>query len=123
MKIIIRTVSFMFGLALTASPAVFAQTPNTWNTFGPAGSQDVRAFAVDPGNPNLVYVATSDGLFKSTDGGASWIHRPLPNKTRTVAIDPHNSNNIYAGTSPDGPCNGSYPFYRKIGRASCRERV
>jgi len=102
-------------MILTASvAAVSAQTPNTWNLIGPTGSRDIRAFAVDPGNPSLLYLASVDGFFKSTDAGASWIHRPLPNQTRAIAIDPHNSNNIYAGTSPDGPCNGSYPFYRSV---------
>ena len=47
-------------------------------------SQSVGAIAIDPTNPNVVYVGTGDsqvpafdmygnGIYKSTDGGATWI--------------------------------------------------
>ena len=39
---------------------------------GPFGG-DVRSLLINPHNPAMVYLGTSDGqIFKSTDGGASW---------------------------------------------------
>jgi hypothetical protein len=32
----------------------------------------VNGFAVDPGNPQIMYAATRDGLFKSVDAGGRW---------------------------------------------------
>ena len=66
---------------------------------------------IDPQNFNTIYVATgdlnisinayvSDGLYKSTDAGATWKNIGL-GATRIVSnvkVDPTNSNNIYAGT-------------------------
>ena len=58
------------------------------------------ALVVDPASPNNVYVGTfSKGVFKSTNGGASWeainngLNGTIPNILR---IDPSNGNVIYA---------------------------
>jgi photosystem II stability/assembly factor-like uncharacterized protein len=32
----------------------------------------VKAMAVDPTNPDIVFAATGNGLYHSTDGGATW---------------------------------------------------
>jgi hypothetical protein len=70
-------------------------------------STAVVTLAIDPVNPNILYAGTEsqNGLFKSTDGGGSWI---LTNKgiewngdvpaVFALAIDPSNSNVLYAGT-------------------------
>lgn len=61
-----------------------------------------RCLAVDPGDPNTLYVGTSDeGLFKSEDGGASWhelsgIEHP---RITAIAVSPADGA-IYAGTEP-----------------------
>lgn len=54
-------------------------------------SDAVEALAIDPSNPNTLYAGTTrNGLYKSTDAGASWLHPPLP-----CAIDVTSSTNIY----------------------------
>jgi len=57
--------------------------------------------AIDPQNPNMLYLATwGAGIFKSTDGGQSWLasNTGLPTPyLRTLAIDPRSPNIIYAG--------------------------
>jgi len=44
-----------------------------------------------------VYAATLSGLFKSTDGGASW-RNLFASSVYAVAINPQNPSTIYAGT-------------------------
>ncbi len=65
--------------------------------------------ALDPDNPDIVYVGTGDpnissyvalgdGIYKSEDGGQSWTHLGLENQRiiSEIIIDPSNSNTIYA---------------------------
>ena len=68
----------------------------------------IGAIAVDPQDPNVIYVGTGepalrgdisdgDGMYKSVDGGATWTHIGL-NDTRHIAkilIDPHDPNIIF----------------------------
>src|SRR5262249_52103623 len=43
-----------------------------WSSNGPEGGR-ILALAIDPGNPTTVYAGTFlGGVFKSTDGAASW---------------------------------------------------
>ena len=47
---------------------------NRWTAHGPEGGE-IRSFAVDPGNPQVVYVVTNEvynRVFKSADGGNTW---------------------------------------------------
>jgi photosystem II stability/assembly factor-like uncharacterized protein len=74
----------------------------------PVGS--IGAIAVAPSDPKILYVGTGEsdirsdlssgnGVYKSVDGGATWMHLGL-NDTRQVSrivIDPQNSNVVYIG--------------------------
>lgn len=66
----------------------------------------VNALAIDPVNTNILYVATeTEGIFKSTDSGATWatINTGLtPLAVRALAIDPTQPSTIYAGTWEGG---------------------
>lgn len=70
---------------------------------------NVSAMAMDPANPNLIYAGTGEGfavshsgagVFKTTDGGASWIMSGLVSSTfiNDIVISPTNSQRIYAAT-------------------------
>lgn len=51
-----------------------SQAQPVWSTVGPDGG-DARSFAAVPGNPNHLYLGTTDSwIYESSDGGSSW-HR------------------------------------------------
>jgi photosystem II stability/assembly factor-like uncharacterized protein len=72
----------------------------------------VAALAVDPQNPGTLYAGGDGGVFKTTDGGASWsaANSGLPTVgiaadgsylvagVNLLAIDPQNTSTLYAGT-------------------------
>src|SRR5262245_40434434 len=74
-----------------------------WTSLGPDGGS-IGAIAIDPLNSNTAYAARGEsggGLFKTTDGGATW--NPINSGLLTtmpvsaLAIDSRNSNTLYAG--------------------------
>ncbi|MGH1365445.1 MAG: FlgD immunoglobulin-like domain containing protein [Calditrichia bacterium] len=80
---------------------------NGWNP----GIGRVNCSAVDPQNPNKLYVgAPSGGFWRSTDGGQNWEtttdNLPVLGVT-AIAIDPANTDVIYIGTG-DGDAGDTY---------------
>ncbi len=51
-------------------------SPNEWTNVGPGGGP-IRSLVIDPQNPATIYAATSVGVFKSKDAGASWSNAGL----------------------------------------------
>lgn len=89
-----------------------------WRSLGPAPdgrvpyqfTGRVRAVAVHPLDPTIIYVgAASGGVWKSTNDGASWA--PVSDaqcslNIGALAIDPANPRIIYAGTGEPSQSNG-----------------
>jgi photosystem II stability/assembly factor-like uncharacterized protein len=82
-----------------------------WNAVGPAGG-DARAFAAVPGQPNHLYLGTTNSwLYESLDGGNSW-HRLSKLDSSddlildNIVVDPINHATIYVAAwkadHPDG---------------------
>jgi photosystem II stability/assembly factor-like uncharacterized protein len=62
----------------------------------------VNGFAVHPTNPQVMYVATRDGIFRSDSAGERWTRAANgPKNVAAVAINPKNSTEVYA-TMADG---------------------
>jgi photosystem II stability/assembly factor-like uncharacterized protein len=95
------------ALTIFATSTVLAGT-NVWTSIGPYGGSP-RALAIDPQNPDTAYAGTGGGMFKTTNGGASWTEAssglPAGYVTHSLVIDPQNPNTVYAG----GDC-GNYVF-------------
>ncbi|MCU1268379.1 MAG: hypothetical protein JWM21_4697 [Acidobacteria bacterium] len=75
---------------------------SNWSSTALSPTASIFAIAVDPTNATRVYVATSRGVYKSTDGGVTFVLPPtnlISNSVRSLAIDPHNPSILYAGTT------------------------
>ncbi len=86
--------------------------PYSWNTvsYNP-GIGRINATAVDPLNPDIIYVgAPSGGLWISNDGGGSWVTTTddqVVLGVSSIAIDPQNTSTIYIA-SGDGDAGDTY---------------
>ncbi|MBI3130146.1 MAG: hypothetical protein HYZ13_02195 [Acidobacteria bacterium] len=95
---------------------VAAPATGTWLNLGPTRSDKIinggttltqvdsgrpRAIVVDPGNTNVIYLATAGGgVWKTTNGGTAW--SPITESLGTLsvgalAMDPTNSSLLYLG--------------------------
>lgn len=82
----------------------------TWTpVFDSQGSYSIGCVAMDPKNPNVVWVGTGennsqrsvgfgDGIYRTRDGGKSWENLGLKESEHIgrIAIDPRDSNVVYA---------------------------
>ncbi len=91
----------------------------TWNPiFDAEPSQSIGAIAVAHSDPNIIYVASGeglarpdlsvgDGIYKSTDAGKTWTHLGLRGGQQIPAlvVDPRDSNKLFAAVlgHPYGP--------------------
>jgi len=105
------------ALAQSSPALLWAKVSGPWGASSDGG---FGAVAVDPTNPNIILVGCSvfgPGVFKSTDGGASWSAKnsgfdpnPLTGNhypVSKIVISPSNPNVIYFGTAFDNPLSGA----------------
>ena len=92
------------------------KTTNEGTTWAPVFDREASAsigdIALDPNNPEVLWIGTGEanifrssqagsGIYRSDDGGKSWEHRGLEN-THTIArivINPENTNVVYVAAS------------------------
>jgi hypothetical protein len=101
----------------------------------PTGS--IGAIAVSPSNPDIVYVASGeglqrpdlsvgDGIYKSTDAGRTWNHLGLRDGQQIpqIIVDPKNPDRVFAAVlgHPYGP-NEERGIYRSLDGGKTFERV
>ncbi len=91
----------------------------TWNPiFDHESTQSIGAIAVAASDPNIIYVASGEGLhrpdlsvgngiYKSTDAGKTWTHLGLRDgfQIPAIAVDPRDPNKVFAAVlgHPYGP--------------------
>jgi photosystem II stability/assembly factor-like uncharacterized protein len=95
---------------LSVGDGVYKSTDagKTWTHLGLRDGQQIPNIAVDPGNPNRLFVAVAGhpygpneerGIFRSTDGGQSFqkvLFKDANTGANDVDIDPVNPNIVYA---------------------------
>ena len=106
------------------------KTTNNGTTFSPAfdnqNSYAIGAIAIDPNNPNVVWVGTGennnqnnviygDGVYKSEDGGGTWKNMGLKESRQIggIVVDPKNSNIVYvAAYGPSRTAGGDRGIFK-----------
>jgi photosystem II stability/assembly factor-like uncharacterized protein len=86
------------------SGSIFKSTDsgNTWQTVATNLTFNyVSKIVIDQVTPSILYVCTTDGLFKSIDGGISWNKVNFQNNlvVHSFTIDPVTPTTFYAGTN------------------------
>ena len=116
--------------AASAAGGVFKSTDFgvTWTSiFDEAGSPSIGAIALDPTDPDIIYVGTGEanaasdnyegnGIWKTTDGGLTWNNIGLPNSYHIarIVINPSNTDMIWVavGGKHFGATNPERGVYR-----------
>lgn len=110
----------------------------TWSpVFDEQPTQSIGAIAIAPSDPDIVYVASGeglhrpdlsvgDGIYRSTDAGRTWAHLGLRDGQQIpdLAIDPHDPNRVFAAVL--GHPYGSNPergIYRSLDGGKSWQRV
>ncbi|WP_375765808.1 hypothetical protein NR798_29395 [Archangium gephyra] len=68
----------------------------------PTITNNVRDIRIDPANVNNILVATNDGFYRSTDGGATFNFMDLPNTAATGPVREATWSLVYLGKGTDG---------------------
>jgi len=74
-----------------------------WSAVEGLRGQSIRALAQAPSEPKILIAGTLEGVFRSTDAGATWTQISPPgsleiHEVESLAIDPADPDVIYAGT-------------------------
>lgn len=88
----------LFGADLAGNIFKSTDGGSSWVSLGSLGFA-VNAITIDPNDPNTVYFATDQGMYKSTDGGATLnpFNSGLPSGTYIIAAAFDPSGNLYCG--------------------------
>ncbi len=88
----------------------------------------VQAITVHPANPDVIYVGTWTGPYRSTDRGERWERLGFPDdgtQVWSILVHPGNPRILYAGTSPVGVyrSDDGGDTWRRLSNATLPERV
>jgi photosystem II stability/assembly factor-like uncharacterized protein len=88
---------------------------------------DVQAITVHPVSPEVIYLGTRSGPYRSTDRGERWERLEFPDDTEvwSILVHPANPRTLYAGTSPVGVyrSDDGGDTWRRLPKATQPERV
>ena len=98
----------------------------SWREVEATRGRAVRSFSQSASEPNVMAIAASNGVYRSSDRGNNWelitpIGNPELRGFHSVAIDPRDVNAIYVGThhlpwkTPDGGKNWKRTGHKEIG--------
>jgi hypothetical protein len=65
-------------------------------TAGGLSGAQVGTFVIDPANPNILYAGNFAGIFRSANGGDTWVQTSFPFANYALTIDPIAPTTLYA---------------------------
>lgn len=88
----------------------------------------VQAITIHPTNPDVIYLGTRSGPYRSTDRGERWERLGFPDdgtEVWSILVHPANPRILYAGTSPVGvfQSDDGGDTWRRLPKAAQPERV
>jgi len=100
-KAITVTAQNVGGAAANSHPiTINAALPTTGTLYWAAsglGTVDVKALAIAPTSPNILYAGDGSRIYKTTESGANWNQVHFGFAAYSLAIDPTNADVVYAG--------------------------
>lgn len=94
--------SIIFVIVLCSSFIGARHLYASWTSGGPPGGY-IDCMALAQTNPDIIYIGTFQGVFKTINGGADWQKAGLSAPSIwSIQIAPDDSNIVYAGTYRDG---------------------
>ncbi|MBX7095345.1 MAG: hypothetical protein K1X56_11520, partial [Flavobacteriales bacterium] len=73
---------------------------NTWNTTGltwtTGQGRTISRLLINPTNPQILIAATSNGIYRTADGGANWTQVQNTNSFKDAEFKPGDPNTVYA---------------------------
>src|SRR5438309_2025015 len=103
--------TMLSGLPLRARPSNSSLWPqpyiselSKWSIPSSTARQ-IHAITVHPDDPNIVFLGTTKGAYRSTDNGGHWQRLALPDPGAdvwSVTVHPKDRRTIYAGYGPTG---------------------
>src|ERR1700754_372500 len=90
------------GLKTTSNFFKTTDAAANWNNQNSGLLGDVRAIGIAPNNPNTIYAGSTDGVYRSIDGGTTWtktLSTGLQNFSfiTAMAVHPTNASLLYVG--------------------------
>jgi photosystem II stability/assembly factor-like uncharacterized protein len=76
---------------------------HTWKEVALFKGQPIYALAQAPSDPHILFAGTLQGIYRSSDSGATWTQISPPasheiHEIESLAVDPGNPDTVYAGT-------------------------
>jgi photosystem II stability/assembly factor-like uncharacterized protein len=98
------TFSFLFLMSLLHLPwfSITAQTSN-WSSHGPFGGR-INCLSVSASDPDILFAGSDNGIYRSGNGGDSWVRTGFPDfyKVISIKVHPSNPDQVLAGTYESG---------------------
>ena len=99
---VLQTNNFVVGSGYSqyASGLFSYDGDTTWTHYGWAKNR-LNNMSYNPSNPETMFMACGDGVFRSENGGKHWMRMTgwSITEVQNIVVDPHQPNNVYIATA------------------------